>query len=60
MSANNLTTLQTAKGLRCCACDMPRCWECPARDLPYCHAKVKIRAAELLEEAAARKRREKP
>lgn len=52
MSANNLTTLQTAKGLRC--------WECPARDLPYCHAKVKIRAAELLEEAAARKRREKP
>ena len=50
MSGKKLTPEEAARALRCCACDMPRCWECPARDVPYCHARVRIRAAELLEE----------
>lgn len=54
MSGKKLTPEEAARALRCCACDMPRCWECPARDFPYCHAKVKIQAAELLEEVAKR------
>ena len=54
MSGKKLTPAEAARALRCCACDMPRCWECPARDVPYCHAKVRIRAAELLEEVAKR------
>lgn len=52
MSADKLTPAEAAKALRCCACAMPRCWECPGHDLQYCHFKVKLRAAELLEEAA--------
>lgn len=42
MSGKKLTPAEAARA--------PRCWECPARDVPYCHARVRIRAAELLEE----------
>lgn len=54
MSGKKLTPAEAAKALRCCACAMPRCWECPGHDLPYCHFKVKLRAAELLEEVLDR------
>ena len=51
MSDKKLTRTETAKALRCCAHDFVICSACPARVLPDCAASVKLRAAELLEEA---------
>ena len=51
MDGEKLAWEETAKALRCCGNDCVICSCCPARALPDCATTVKLRAAELLEEA---------